>query len=150
MSKLGPDPLVQTPFVRTPWSRPPLFGPPGPDPLCPDPLCLDPLVWTLFVWTPLSIPPLSGPPGPDPFVLTPFDHLGPAPGVDPGFGQGGGPSKYFPIFADGAERRSGSEASIYRPGSRARLRALEALVFLSVKYAFSHFSWHLFFKIFNL
>ena len=49
--------------------------------------------------------------------------------------SGGGPSKFFPIFADGAQGWSASEASIYRPGSRARLRALEALVFLSVKYA---------------
>ena len=62
----------------------------------------------------------------------------------------GGPSNYFTSFADGAQRRRASEASIYWPGSRARLRALEALEFLSVKYAFSHFSWHLFFKIFNL
>ena len=64
--------------------------------------------------------------------------------------KGGGPSKFVPIIADGAQRWRVSEASIHRPGSRAQLRALEALVFLSVKYACSHFSWHLFFKIFNL
>ena len=63
---------------------------------------------------------------------------------------GGGPSNLFLRFADGVQHRRASEASIHWLGSRARLRALEALVFLSVKYAFSHFSWYLFFKIFNL
>ena len=40
--------------------------------------------------------------------------------ADPGFGQGG-PRKFRPYFC----RCSASEASINRPGSRARLRALE-------------------------
>ena len=52
-------------------------------------------------------------------------------GADPGFGQGGGP-------ASEAESCRRSEASILRPGSRARLRALEAFGFLMLKYAFSH------------
>ena len=41
------------------------------------------------------------------------------------------------------------EALTFWPGSRVRLRALEALAFLSIKYAFSHFSWYLFFKFFS-
>ena len=61
-----------------------------------------------------------------------------------------GPSNFFQRFANDAQRRRVSEASIHWPGSRARLRALEALVFISVKYAFSHFSWYLFFKNFKL
>ena len=52
-------------------------------------------------------------------------------GADPGFGQGGTP-------ASEAESCQRSEASILRPGSRARLRALEAFGFLMLKYAFSH------------
>ena len=42
--------------------------------------------------------------------------------------------------APGAEAEScrRSEASNLRPGSRARLRALEAFGFLMLKYAFSH------------
>ena len=52
-------------------------------------------------------------------------------GADPGFGQGGAP-------ASEAERCRCSEASNLRPGSRARLRALEAFGFLMLKYAFSH------------
>ena len=40
-------------------------------------------------------------------------------------------------------------AHTYWQGSGANLRALEALAFLSVKYAFYHFSWYLSFKIFN-
>ena len=34
--------------------------------------------------------------------------------------------------------------------NRAHLRALEALAFLTLKYSFSHFSWNIFFKIFNV
>ena len=41
-----------------------------------------------------------------------------------------------------------SKASQSWQGSRAYLRALEALAFLALKYAFSHFSWYFFFKIF--
>ena len=40
-----------------------------------------------------------------------------------------------------------SEVSQYWPESRAHLRALGALAFLTLKYAFSHFSWYFFFKI---
>ena len=45
--------------------------------------------------------------------------------------KGGGP-------ASEAESCRRSEASILWPGSRARLRALEAFGFLMLKYAFSH------------
>ena len=58
-------------------------------------------------------------------------------GADPGFGQGG-PQLLRPKVADIAKRSRASEASILRPGSRARLRALEAFGFLMLKYAFSH------------
>ena len=60
-----------------------------------------------------------------------------APGADPGFGQGGA-QLLRPKVADIAKRSRTSEASILRPGSRARLRALEAFGFLMLKYAFSH------------
>ena len=66
--------------------------------------------------------------------------------ADPGFGQGGGPRNFVRDFADEAKRSQASKASQYWPGSRARLRALEALAFLTVKYAFSHFPWYFFFK----
>ena len=56
----------------------------------------------------------------------------------PGFGQGGGPQLLRPKVADIAKRSRASEASILRPGSRARLRALEAFGFLMLKYTFSH------------
>ena len=59
-------------------------------------------------------------------------------GADPGFGQGGGPQLQRPKVADVAKRSRASEASNMRPGSRARLRALEAFGFLMLKYAFSH------------
>ena len=59
-------------------------------------------------------------------------------GADPGFGQGGGPQVVWPKVADVAKRSCVSEASNLRPGSRARLRALEAFGFLMLKYAFSH------------
>ena len=58
-------------------------------------------------------------------------------GADPGFGQGGA-QLLRPKVADVAKRSRASEASILRPGSRARLRALEAFGFLMLKYAFSH------------
>ena len=62
----------------------------------------------------------------------------PTPGADPGFGQGGGPQLLRPKVADIAKRSCASEASVLWPGSRARLRALEAFGFLMLKYAFSH------------
>ena len=46
-------------------------------------------------------------------------------GADPGFGQGGGPQVLRPKVADIAKWSRASEASKLRPGSRARLRALE-------------------------
>ena len=52
------------------------------------------------------------------------------------FGQGG-PQLLRPKVADVVKRSRASEASILRPGSRARLRALEAFGFLMLKYAFS-------------
>ena len=52
----------------------------------------------------------------------------------------GGPRKFLRDFADIEKQSQASKASQYWPGSRARLRALEALAFLTVKYAFSHFS----------
>ena len=50
----------------------------------------------------------------------------------------GGPQVLRPKVADVAKRSCVSEASNLRPGSRARLRALEAFGFLMLKYAFSH------------
>ena len=50
----------------------------------------------------------------------------------------GGPQLLRPKVADIVKRSRTSEASILRPGSRARLRALEAFGFLMLKYAFSH------------
>ena len=50
----------------------------------------------------------------------------------------GGPQLQRPKVADVAKRSHASEVSNMRPGSRARLRALEAFGFLMLKYAFSH------------
>ena len=50
----------------------------------------------------------------------------------------GWPQLLRPKVADIAKRSCASEASILWPGSRARLRALEAFGFLMLKYAFSH------------
>ena len=58
----------------------------------------------------------------------------------------GGDQKFSPRFANVAKRSQASEASQYWPGSLACLRALEALAFLTVKYAFSHFPWYFFSK----
>ena len=59
-------------------------------------------------------------------------------GADPGFGQGVGPQLLRLKIADVAKRSHASEVSNLWPGSRARLRALEAFGFLMLKYAFSH------------
>ena len=59
------------------------------------------------------------------------------PGADPGFGPGG-PQLLRPKVADVAKRSRASEVSNLWPGSRARLRALEAYGVLMLKYAFSH------------
>ena len=59
------------------------------------------------------------------------------PGADPEFGQGGA-QVLRPKVADVAKWSCVSKASNLWPGSRARLRALEAFGFLMVKYAFSH------------
>ena len=50
----------------------------------------------------------------------------------------GEPQLLRPKVADVAKWSHASEASILRPGSRARLRTLEAFGFLMLKYAFSH------------
>ena len=50
----------------------------------------------------------------------------------------GGPQLQRPKVADVAKRSRTSKASNMWPGSRARLRALEAFGFLMFKYAFSH------------
>ena len=50
----------------------------------------------------------------------------------------GGAQLLRPKVADVAKRSPASEASNLRPGSRARLRALEAFGYLMLKYAFSH------------
>ena len=50
----------------------------------------------------------------------------------------GGPQVLRPKVANVAKRSCASEASNLRPGSRARLRAMEAFGFLMLKYAFSH------------
>ena len=50
----------------------------------------------------------------------------------------GGPQVLRPKVADVAKRSRASKVSNLRPGSRARLRALEAFGFLMLKYAFSH------------
>ena len=60
----------------------------------------------------------------------------------------GGPRNFFWDFADVLKRSRASEASQYWPGSRACLKALEAFAFLTIRYAFSHFSWYFFFKFF--
>ena len=59
--------------------------------------------------------------------------------ADPAFGQGGG-AEILWDFVDVAKQSQVSEASQYPLGSRACLRAPETLAFLTVKYAFSHFS----------
>ena len=50
----------------------------------------------------------------------------------------GGPQLLRLKVADVVKRSRMSEVSNLRPGSRARLRALEAFGFLMLKYAFSH------------
>ena len=65
--------------------------------------------------------------------------------ADPGFGQGG-PDNFGQRFANVMQRSGASKASPNWLGSRACLRALEALAFLFFKYAFSWFSGHLLLK----
>ena len=62
----------------------------------------------------------------------------------------GGPQLLRPKVADIAKQSRASEASILRPRSRARLRALEAFGFLMLKYAFSHILETLFSLIFDI
>ena len=50
----------------------------------------------------------------------------------------GGPQLLRPKVAGVVKRSRASEVCILRPGSRARLRALETFGFLMLKYAFSH------------
>ena len=58
-------------------------------------------------------------------------------GANPGIGQGG-PQVLRPKVADVAKWSHAREVSNLRPGSRARLRTLEAFGFLMLKYTFSH------------
>ena len=51
---------------------------------------------------------------------------------------------YDADFANVAKWSQASEVSQYQPGSR----TLEALRFLTLKYAFSHFSWYFFFNFY--
>ena len=51
----------------------------------------------------------------------------------------GAPRNFFRDFADVVKRSQASEASQYWQGFRGHLRALEALAFLTLKYAFSTF-----------
>ena len=53
---------------------------------------------------------------------------------------GGTPDNFFQHFADTEKQSQVSETSQYQMGSRAHVRALKALAFLTVKYVFSHFS----------
>ena len=53
-----------------------------------------------------------------------------------------GAKNYFGEFADGAEWSHMNEVSFRWLGSRARLRALEALGFFIAKFVFSYFSWY--------
>lgn len=55
-----------------------------------------------------------------------------------------------PFLAEIVKQTCVNEVNLNRLGSRACLRALEALVFITVTYAFSHFSWYFFFKLFNV
>ena len=43
-----------------------------------------------------------------------------------------------------------ADTTLHKPGVWGPLRAPEAVALLAVKYALSHFSWHFFFKQFNL
>ena len=51
----------------------------------------------------------------------------------------GGPELFWPCFAESAQQSHANEVSPYWSGSRACLRALEALGFFITKYAFSPF-----------
>ena len=58
--------------------------------------------------------------------------------ADPGFGQEG-PQKFFPIFCPCSKVDLGERSEPILARSRVHLRALKALTFLTVKYAFSNF-----------
>ena len=58
--------------------------------------------------------------------------------ADQGFGEGGTP-EFFPRFCQRSKVETGEWSEPILAGSRARLRALEALAFLTFKYAFSTF-----------
>ena len=66
------------------------------------------------------------------------------PGADPGFDQGGEAQLPRPKVADVAEQSCENEMSYLQLGSRACFRALEALEFLMLKYAFFHIQEALF------
>ena len=73
--------------------------------------------------------------------------------ADPAPAVGGGKNiflRFLPMA--GSDVMQAKRAQIYWWGSRACLRVLQALAFLTVQYACSnvHFSWHIFYNIFNL
>ena len=61
--------------------------------------------------------------------------------ADPAFGQGG-PQKFFPKFCQCIKAELGKLSEPISAGVKGLPRALEALAFLTIKYAFSHFSWY--------
>ena len=69
--------------------------------------------------------------------------------ANPGFGQWG-TRNFVWDFADIAKQNWASKVSQYWPRSRTHLRALETLVFLTVKYAFFHFSRYFFLQNFTV
>ena len=108
--------------------------------------------YLLELTTPRSLPPTTACHPRPHHTYTPPTHLL-MPWPLPSSGSriwSGGAKHFFRDFADVAKRSQASEASRHCPGSRACLRALEALAFLTLKYSFSHFSWNIFFKIFNV
>ena len=64
--------------------------------------------------------------------------------ADPGLRSGGVPNNFSGQVIDGAKRSHVNKVSFNGPGSRACLRALEALGFFFAEYAFSLFSRHFF------
>ena len=57
---------------------------------------------------------------------------------------------FFRNVANKEQQSNMSKANKYQLGSMAHVRAQEAFAFSIIKYALSHFSWHLFFKNLNL
>ena len=70
--------------------------------------------------------------------------------ADPGFGQGRGPRNFLRDFADKAKSSEWSKPYNIGRGPGPALGPMEGLAFLTIKYAFFHFSWYFFFNIFNV